>query len=417
MQGVYPDEGRTPLLQFLRQNAPWLGAGVLLTFLSSFGQTFFISVFAGSIRLEFGLSHGEWGGIYTLGTTASAIVMVWAGGLTDRYRVRVLGSVVLVVLAVACLSMAQVSSVWMLPFVIFGLRFAGQGMSSHIAIVAMARWFVAARGRALSIAGLGFAAGEAFLPLIFVMLLELYSWRTLWIFAAAIVIAAFPVLLMLLKTERTPQSSAEQTNTFGMNGKHWIRKEVLRHWLFWLLVPVLLGPSAFNTAFFFHQVHLADTKGWAHVQLVALFPLYTSVGIVFMVISGWLIDRMGTVRLMPIYQLPFAISFALMAYTQNLTEGAIAMAVMAVGVGANSTVPNAFWAEFFGTRHLGSIKAMAASIMVLGSAIGPGLTGWLIDKGINFENQMIGISVYFLVSCGLAAIGITKARGLLPVAA
>ena len=93
-----------PILAFLRDNAPWLTAGVLLTFLCSFGQTYFISVFAGEIRAGFGLSHGEWGGIYTLGTTASALVMVWAGGLTDHFRVRVLAPIVLVLMTAACLS-------------------------------------------------------------------------------------------------------------------------------------------------------------------------------------------------------------------------------------------------------------------------------------------------------------------------
>ncbi|MCH9825026.1 MAG: MFS transporter, partial [Alphaproteobacteria bacterium] len=86
-------------LSFLRLNVRWLAAGALLMFMSSFGQTFFISIFAGEIRAEFGLSHGEWGGIYALGTLASAIVMVWSGGLTDRFRVRTLGPVVLVCLA------------------------------------------------------------------------------------------------------------------------------------------------------------------------------------------------------------------------------------------------------------------------------------------------------------------------------
>ena len=161
---------------FLLQNAPWLAAGALLAFLSSFGQTFFISVFAGEIRAEFGLSHGAWGGIYSLGTTLSAAVMVWAGGLTDRFRARVLGSGVLVLLALACLSMAF-STVWLLPLVIFALRLTGQGMTSHISAVAMARWFVAMRGRALSIAALGFSFGEALLPIVFVALLGMFDWR------------------------------------------------------------------------------------------------------------------------------------------------------------------------------------------------------------------------------------------------
>ena len=91
------------LVVFLRDNAPFLSAGALLTLLSSFGQTFFISVFAGEIRAQFGLSHGGWGAIYSLGTFASATVMIWAGVLTDRFRVRALGVWVVILLALAAL--------------------------------------------------------------------------------------------------------------------------------------------------------------------------------------------------------------------------------------------------------------------------------------------------------------------------
>ena len=124
---------------FLRHNAPYLTVGALLTFVSSFGQTYFISIFAGEIRSEFGLSHGAWGTIYAAGTMASAGVMVWAGALTDVFRVRVLAVAVLGGLSTACLAMAALPVVWMLPLVIFALRLCGQGMSSHIATVAMAR--------------------------------------------------------------------------------------------------------------------------------------------------------------------------------------------------------------------------------------------------------------------------------------
>ncbi len=161
----------------LVRNAPWLASGALLTLLSSFGQTIVISVFAADIQAEFSLSHGAWGGIYALGTTTSAVVMVWAGGLTDKFRVRALGPVVLLMLAMSCLLMAFNPFVWLLPVVIFALRLCGQGMTSHIAVVAMARWFDAERGRALSIAALGFSVGEAVLPIVFVVLLGFLDCR------------------------------------------------------------------------------------------------------------------------------------------------------------------------------------------------------------------------------------------------
>ena len=398
------------LRTYLSENARWLAAGGLLTFLSSFGQTFFISIFAGEIRTEFGLSHGSWGGIYSLGTAVSAGVMIWAGALTDVFRVRVLGPVVLIGLAAACAAMALNPVVWMLPVVIFALRLFGQGMSSHIAVVAMARWFVSTRGRALSIATLGFALGEAVLPIVFVTLMTFVDWRLLWLFASAICIFGVPALLLCLRQERSPQSLAQAHSSTGMQGRHWTRRETMLHPLFWMMVPAILGPAAFNTAFFFHQVHFAEIKGWSHVELVAFFPVYTAMGIGAMLVSGWALDRLGTARLMPFYQLPMAVSFLVFWQSTGPGGALFGFLFMALTTGANSTLPNAFWAEFYGTAHIGSIKAMAASVMVLGSAIGPGITGALIDFGVGLEAQFLGIAVYFLFATAIMFVGIGRAR-------
>lgn len=401
------------LFRFLAENARWLAAGVLLTFLSSFGQTFFISIFAGEIRDAFGLSHGQWGGIYTLGTSASAVVMIWAGALTDKNRTRVIGSVVLALLAGSCLFMALNLWAALLPLVIFALRFCGQGMASHIAVVSMSRWFVATRGKALSVAGLGFAAGEAILPVSFVSLMLVMDWRWLWLAVAAVSLLSVPVLLLLLTKERTPQSHAETDHSIGMEGRHWARAEVLRHWLFWFMVPALLGPAAFNTAFFFQQVHFAEIKGWTHLELAALFPVYTAAAVGAMVVAGGMLDRVGTGRLIPWSQLPMVAGFLCFALGGSIGWTLVGLLFVAITTGATQTLPNAFWAEFYGTRNLGAIKAMAAAVMVFGSAIGPGVTGYLIDFGVGIETQYIGVAVYFVFASVMMWVGVTRARRML----
>lgn len=392
-----------PLAEFLRFNAPWLAAGFLLTFASSFGQTFFISVFAGEIRATFGLSHGAWGGLYALATTASAAVMVYAGVLTDRFRVRYIGLVVLIGLACAALAMSQITTVWMLAVTIFLLRLFGQGLMTHSAMVAMARWFVTTRGRAVSIAGLGTALGEAMLPITFVALLGLFDWRMLWVGAAVMLAVLMPVLWWLLSQERTPQSFLADAGGVGLKGRMWTRAEVLRHPVFWLMVPALMGPAAWNTALFFHQVHLAEAKGWAHVSLVALFPLYTVTSVGLMLTAGWLVDRFGSLRLAPFYLVPLAIGYGVMGFASSIPIGALGMVLIGAGVGMHVTMMATFWAEVFGTRHLGSIRAMMGAVMVLGTAIGPGLTGMIIDLGLDFPAQGYGIAAYFLVASLLAA--------------
>lgn len=400
-------------LRFLRDNAPWLLAGFLLTFTSSYGQTYFISIFAGEIMGSFGLSHGEWGGIYTAGTTASALAMVWAGALTDRFRVRALGAVVMLLLAASCIAMATVPGAALLVAVIFALRLTGQGMMSHLAVVAMARWFVATRGQALSVASMGFAVAQAVLPLTFVALLGRVDWRMLWVLAALSVLATIPVVALLLRRERTPQSMADAAQVRGMQGRHWTRPEMLRHWLFWLMIPALLGPPAWGTALFFQQVHLTEVKGWALAEFVALFPLFTVVLIGSTFASGWAIDRFGTGRIVPLYMLPFAAAFLVLAEVQTIGGAAVGMVLLGIGSGIQATLPGAFWAEYFGTRHIGAIKAAAAAIMVLGSAIGPGVSGVLIDLGVIFPVQMLWFAGFFALAAVSGALGVARARPLL----
>jgi MFS family permease len=389
-------------ISFLRINARWLLVGFLLTLTSSWGQTFFISIFAGEIRAEFGLSHGAWGGIYSLGTTASAVVMLWGGALTDRFRVRSLGGIVVLGLAAACLAMSLVSAAWALPLVIFALRFAGQGMSTHLAGVAMARWFIAARGRALSVAMLGISAGQAFLPMIFAALLLIFDWRALWLIAAVMAALIAPLLYSLLRQERTPQSCDETGHSTGMFGRHWTRREALRSPVAWLMVPMLIGPPAWGTALLFQQVHLTEIKGWSLVDFVALFPLLTVASIGATFASGWAIDRFSAIRLIPFLALPWALTFVILAGAQSIGMAAIGMVVFGLATGGGSTLPIAFVAEVFGTRNIGSIKAVAAALGVFGSAIGPGVTGYMIDFGIGFETQLRGFALYFVFAGGFA---------------
>jgi Sugar phosphate permease len=396
--------------RFLRENALWLGTCALISFLSSFGQTFFISIYAGDLRETFALSHAAWGGIYATATTASAVAMVFAGGIADRLRVRHLGPLVMLGLAAAALAMSQVGSLLALGVALFFLRFLGQGMMSQVAYTAVARWFVASRGRAVAIVTLGFSLGEAFLPMGFVALKAETGWRLPWIMVAGALVVLAPVVWALMRHERTPQSFAESSGAAGMGGRMWTRAEVLKDPVFWLLLPALMGPPTWNTAFFFHQVHLAEVKGWSHAGLVALFPFYTATGVAAALVSGWLIDRIGTARMLPFYLLGLAAGYAVFAGAESALTGALGLMLMGLSVGMHGTMMSTVWADAYGTRHIGAIRAMLGGVMVLGTAIGPGLTGALIDRGLDYAQQGWGVAAYFLGATALAALAARRLR-------
>ena len=385
--------------QFIRENLSFLAAGFLLSFISGLGQTYFISIFGAEIRNEFGLTNGDWGLIYMVSTGLSAIVMVYAGTLADKYRVRSLSVLVLGLLALGCVALATASTLPMLAMVIFLLRFAGQGMAGHMAIVAMSRWFVATRGRAIAIASLGFMFGEATMPITLVWLKEFVHWQTLWWSFAAFTILMVPVIWLLLTQERTPSSVAKETEAFGLGGRQWTRRDAICHRLFWLMVPGVAFFPAFGTAFWFHQAHFAQIKGWTHLELVSVFPLGTVALAISTVAYGWLIDRVGAIRLLPFFLAPLVVAFVLHWAATSVATTALAVILMGVSGGGQATVLAACWSEFYGTRYIGSIKAAAAAVMVAGSAVGPGLTGLLIDMGFSFEIQQLGVAILFLVTC------------------
>jgi len=407
----------TGYISFIRENAPFLAVGALLSFLSSFGQTFFISIFGGEIRTAFDLTNGEWGLIYMIGTGASAAVMVFAGVLADKFRVRTLGITVIILLALSCILMAWNTYAALLPFVIFALRFTGQGMSTHVAVVAMARWFVATRGRALAIAGLGFMLAEATMPLLMVWLKTIVDWRTLWVCFGVFCFGASLVLFRLLRFERTPQSTAQDAQSTGLDDRHWTRIDALKNPVFWAMAPAVMSFSGFGTAFWFHQVHFAEVKEWDHLSLVAVFPLGTATLAISTIVFGWAIDRMGAVLLLPFYLVPYILAFVLHWYSTSLGLTALAVVLMGLAGGGQATLLNACWAEFYGTKHLGAIKAAATALMVLGSAVGPGLSGWLIDLGLSFETQMLWYALGFAVAAVLLLYPLTVWKRSLATAA
>lgn len=386
------------ILRFLQENARWLIGGFALCFCSSVGQTYYIALSGGEIRHDFGLSHGEFGSLYMGATLLSAATLPFFGRIVDFRSVSSTVLIVFVGLAVCAALMWYAQTLALLFIAIYGLRLFGQGMMTHIAMTAMGRWYVGNRGRAVSIAASGLSLGTAVLPVIVVSVAAFAGWRQSWLFASIALLLLLPFVYGLMKQERTPQGLVDAEEKTELQVRHWTRAEVLKDVYFWVLMIAALAPSFISTTIQFHQIHLIDIKGWSQNIFASSFFVMAITTVIVSLLSGAAIDRFGSLRVLPLLLVPMGIASALLGAIDHPFIIFAFMGLIGITQGIVATLLGTLWPEIYGTKFLGSVRAIVMALIVFSSAIGPGLTGVLIDYDISFEIQLHAMAIYCFVA-------------------
>jgi MFS family permease len=312
----------------------------------------------------------------------------------DVYSVSKVAFWVCIALGLACAAMSLTSTVWLLFLVIFGLRLFGQGMMSHIAMVAMGRWYSAERGRAVSLTSMGYQIGSGVFPLFMVSLIGLVGWRASWTFASGLTIfVALPAIYFLMQKERIPRGQLDESAQQGQT-RQWTHQQVIKDPWFWVILTGVLAPAFIGTSVFFHQIHIAEIKGWTRELLASSLAVAAIATIIFSLLSGWLIDRYSARQLLPLFLLPLGLGNLLLGWFDGAATIIIYMLLHGMSNGISTSLFGALWPEIYGTHHLGAVRSLTMAGMVIASAIGPGVTGWLIDIGVGFEIQLIAMGVY-----------------------
>jgi MFS family permease len=377
-----------------------LAFGFAMAFVSSVGQTFFIGLFGPSMQADFSLSNSEWGAIYMIGTLASALLLTWTGKLIDRMDLRLYTSLTLAALVIACATTALVAGPITLVLAIFLLRHAGQALSSHVAVTTMARYFVARRGQAIAIASLGFASGSAILPFLGVLAIGSFGWR--WTYggiAVILLVVLLPLIWWLISGAAGFRQSPEKekidaAQQVAPSSASWGRRQVLGDRRFLLVVPSVMGPPVIVTAVFFHQLTIADSKGWSHEWVTGSYVLYALAGVISSLIAGRLVDVLGARRIFPYTPLPLIGAMLVLASQDAALSAWPYLALCGVNSGMLVTCTSALWAELYGTTHLGAIRSMVTALAVFSSALGPILLGSLIDAGYSIEAICLSFAAY-----------------------
>jgi MFS family permease len=442
---------------FLKTSFEPVFFGFLLTFFSSFGQTFLLSLFVPFILVDLSLTNASFGAYYAVATVISSLILLRIGHIIDSRPVRPFTRYTIILLAFSCLLLALVWHPVVLFVALIGLRLAGQGLLSHISISTMSRYFTADRGKALSISTLGYSAGEMIFPVLLGLMVAFAGWRAAAV-AAAVLVLFLLVIMLFIRVERLDYvpgrgrigkkhpvlqtsraagnaSAGVASSTGGVStaghaspggvstghaspsghespsghasadlskpalpgSKRAFYRQMLTESRFWILVVPSFMLSFTATGFFFYQYLMADVRGWPITAYTGIFAGYGLARLLFSLYGGILADRYRTDWLFVVHLLPMALGLIALYLLPGIQAAFLFLAGFAITSGYGMVVKNAIVAEIYGVERIGQIRSLFTMFMVLSTAIAPLLFGVLLDRGVSFEQLAIWSAVVLIL--------------------
>ena len=377
--------------------------GFIFTFFSSFGQSFFLGLFNAPIRNELSITHGQFGTIYASATICSSLLLIWIGKKIDEYRILNYSLFVVTLLFISSLFFSYINSIYFLAVGIFLMRLSGQGLMSHASTTTISRFFERSRGKALSTIWFGLSTAEFILPVLITYLFLIYSWRTVWQGIAILIILFLPLVIF-----STIKSINLDSREFDNNPKlkkikikSWRRRDVIKDYRFYIVSLNMLAMPWMATGIFVYQSFITESKMWAVYTIPKAFMVYSITSIVTLFLSGFLVDKFTGRKLISYMNIPLLLAMFVLFQFNHEIFAYIFLGLIGVSNGLANILGSSTWAEIYGVKYIGSIKALTTAFMVFSTAFGTALFGLLIDNGFTIENIALVGGAYIVISLAL----------------
>ena len=379
--------------------------GFIFTFFSSFGQSFFLGLFNAPIRKELDISHGQFGTIYASATICSSLLLIWAGKKIDDFKLLYYSLFVVILLSISSLLFSFINNIYFLAVGIFLMRFSGQGLMSHTSTTAISRFFDKSRGKALSTIWFGLSSAEFILPVFITYLSLLYSWRTVWQGIALLTIILLPIIIFKCIQAIELDSREEVLSSDKKDYiKQWTRLEVIKDYKFFIISFNMLAGPWIITGIFIYQSFISEAKGWNAFVIPKAFMFYSIISILSLILSGFLVDKFTSRKLIPFINIPLLLSMVTLIFFEHELSAFIFLGLIGITNGLANVLGSSTWAEIYGVKFIGSIKALTTSLMVFSTAFGTALFGILIDQGFSIEGIALIGATYIVGSLVLLLI-------------
>ena len=371
--------------------------GFLIVFFASYGQTFFISLFNTEIRMFYQLSDGQFGLVYAIATLLSSFILISFAKLIDHIDLRIYSLIVTSGLLMACLGMAiLINNIFYLFLIIFMLRFFGQGSMSHAGETTMSRYFGNNRGKALSVANLGGMVGVMFLPYIALNYFKNIEMSKLWFYAFISIIIFIPFIFYALSGQRARHTQFNEALKDDPLNIKLRTRDIIKDKKFYIYLPLSITSSFVSTGLMFHQIYIFGQKGWSLEMLGNGFILFGFFSIIGLLIGGPLVDKFDTKKTAITVLGPLLLALIILLLFDSVFFLMIYMCLYGLNMGIGTPFIGSLWAEIYGVRSLGTVKALLHAGAVFASALSPLVFGYIIDWGFGITT-IITLSILIII--------------------
>jgi MFS family permease len=387
----------------------------LVIFFSGPGQTYSVSVFIDSYINEYGWSRSVVSSMYSVGTFCAGMLMGFVGRLFDRFGHRRMTSVIALVFGVACVWMSLVTSVPMLLVGFFLVRLLGQGSMSLSSVTLPPQWFIKRRGVAIGVVSIGGGLSLAILPPLNTWIIQNYGWRmSWWTWAVLLWVVMAPLSYLLIRdtpeevgllpdNEETPEITKTED---ALVEDSWTLREAMRTRAFWCIIYTTVVPSAIITGLIFHQISILAQAGLDPGTAALISSLMSVVRLPVAFLAGPVADRVQMRYLVAFNQALMLGSMVALYLADSVTLVMVYGVLVGVQMALQGIVGGVIWPDYYGRRHLSTIRGVTMMAGVIGSALGP------LPYGVAYD-LFGGYSEALLASIAFPVVGVVA--GLLAV--
>ena len=151
------------------------------------------------------------------------------------------------------------------------------------------------------------------------------------------------------------------------------------------------------TGVFVYQSFITESKGWGTFIIAQSFMVYSVLSVITLLASGFLIDKFTSRKLLIFMNIPLLFSALVLIYFDTPITAFIFLGLIGISNGLANVLGSSTWAEIYGVKYIGSIKALTTALMVFSTAFGTALFGFLIDIGFSIE-EIAAVSGTYIFS-------------------